>query len=92
MVAEAAGLSESAIHRRANRPRRISMKPSMNRQKTAARKMTNACRSPALVLMLKPNSFSGSNSVPVAVGLIMFGWRTITLSANSANAMVARAR
>ncbi len=30
MVAEAAGLSDMAIQRRANRPRRISMKPSMN--------------------------------------------------------------
>ena len=54
--------------------------------------MTKAWRSPVSVLIVKPNSFSGSNSVPVAVGLIISGWRTITLSANSAKAIVARAR
>ena len=69
MVAEAAGLSDRAIHRRAKRPRRMSMKPSMKRQNTAARKITNACRSPASVLMRNPNSFNGSNSVPLADGV-----------------------
>ena len=74
-VADAAGESDRAIQRRAHRLRRSSSNPRNIRAKMIARKMTNALRSVASLLMWMPRMLSGSYSVPVLLGLSTDGWR-----------------